>query len=83
MATAGKTSVFDTLQGFLSDSAGALSYPEAATRLGLTEPATRKTVQRLRQRYRELLREEVALTVAAPHEVEEELKYLLDLFSPQ
>jgi RNA polymerase sigma-70 factor (ECF subfamily) len=83
MATAGKTSVFDALQGFLWDSARALSYPEAAGRLGLTEPATRKTVQRLRQRYRDLLREEVALTVAAPHEVEEELKYLLGLFSPQ
>jgi RNA polymerase sigma-70 factor (ECF subfamily) len=83
MATAGKTSVFDALQGFIWDSARALSYAEAAARLGLTEPATRKTVQRLRQRYRELLREEVALTVAAPHEVGEELKHLLGLFSPQ
>lgn len=83
LTTAGKATVFDSLHGFLSDSGEALLYPQAAARLGLTEPATRKTVQRLRQRYRELLREEVALTVATPHEVEEELKHLLDLFSPQ
>ena len=38
-------------------------------------------VQRLRQRYRELLREEVAHTVAAPHEAESELRHLLSVFA--
>jgi len=83
MPTAGKTSVFDHLKGFLWEAAGTQSYSNAAAQLGLTELAARKTVQRLRQRYRELLREEVALTVAAPHEVAEELKHLLGLFSRQ
>ena len=80
MIAAGKAAMFDALRGFLSDAAGAMSYPEAAARLGLTEAATRKSVQRLRQRYRELLREEVSHTVGAPHEVESELRHLLALF---
>ncbi|HZR17354.1 MAG TPA: hypothetical protein VFE51_08505, partial [Verrucomicrobiae bacterium] len=58
-----------------------LSYAEAAARLNLTELATRKAVQRLRQSYRALLRQEVAQTVAAPHEVEAELKYLIGVFA--
>jgi RNA polymerase sigma-70 factor (ECF subfamily) len=81
MIAAGKLATFDALRGFLSDAAGTLSYAEAAARLGLTEVATRKSVQRLRQRYRELLREEVAHTVGAPHEVESELRHLLGVFS--
>ena len=80
MISAGKGSLFESLAGFLSDVAGALSYAQAAAILGLTEAATRKSVQRLRQRYRELLREEVAHTIAAPHEVEDELKHLLGIF---
>jgi DNA-directed RNA polymerase specialized sigma24 family protein len=80
MVAAGKAALFDALRGFLSDAADAMSYSEAAGRLGLTEAATRKSVQRLRQRYRELLREEVAHTVGAPHEVESELRHLLSVF---
>jgi len=48
-----------------------------AKRLGMTEGALKVTVHRLRQRYRELLREEVAHTVAAVHEIDEELRYLV------
>jgi len=81
MVAAGKTATFDALRGFLSDAAGAMSYTEAAARLDMTEAATRKAVQRLRQRYRELLREEVAHTVGAPHEVESELRHLLAVFA--
>jgi RNA polymerase sigma-70 factor (ECF subfamily) len=80
MIAAGKASLFDALRPFLTDAAGTMSYPEAAARLAMTEAATRKSVQRLRQRYRELLREEVAHTVGAPHEVEEELRHLLSVF---
>ena len=81
MVDSGKSAQFDALRGFLSDTSNALSYEEAATRLRLTETATRKCVQRLRQRYRELLREEVAHTVAAPHEIDSELRYLLSVFT--
>jgi RNA polymerase sigma-70 factor (ECF subfamily) len=81
MVAAGKASLFDALRPFLSDAAGAMSYPETALRLGMTEAAVRKTVRRLRQRYRELLREAVGHTVAAPHEVESELRHLLAVFA--
>jgi len=58
---------------------------EAATlgkeRLGLSETAVKVTVHRLRQRYRELLREEVAHTVTRPEEVDGELRYLFAIVS--
>jgi RNA polymerase sigma-70 factor (ECF subfamily) len=38
-------------------------------------------VQRLRTRYRELLREEIAKTVAAPGDIEDELRHLFAVFS--
>ncbi len=80
MTAAGKSATFNALRVFLSDAQGTMSYPEAAMRIGVTETAARKSVQRLRQRYRELLREEVAHTVGAPHEVEDELRHLLAVF---
>jgi len=45
--------------------------------LGMTEGAVRVTAHRLRERYRELLRLEVANTVAGPNEVDEELRHLI------
>ncbi len=80
MAAAGKATMFDELRPFLSDAKGTMTYPKVAARLGLAEAATRKAVQRLRSRYRELLREEVAQTVCAPHEVEAELRHLFAAF---
>jgi hypothetical protein len=55
--------------------------PELRARLGVSEGALRVAVHRLRQRYRELLRAEVAETVAGPNEVEEELRYLFHALS--
>jgi RNA polymerase sigma-70 factor (ECF subfamily) len=49
----------------------------AASELGLTESAMRSAVHRLRERYRALIREEIALTVSGPGEVDEELRYLI------
>jgi RNA polymerase sigma-70 factor (ECF subfamily) len=49
--------------------------------LGLTETALKVAVHRLRQRYRELLRAEVAHTVERPEEVDEELRYLIAVIS--
>jgi len=51
-------------------------YAELATRLGMTEAAVKSAVHRLRQRYRQLLRDEIAQTVASPDEVDEELRQL-------
>jgi RNA polymerase sigma factor (sigma-70 family) len=52
-------------------------YEELARKLGLTEGAVKSAVHRLRQRYRQLLRDEIAHTVAGPGEVEEELRHLI------
>jgi hypothetical protein len=46
----------------------------------LTEGATKQAVRRLRQRYRELLRTEIARTVNTPAEVEEEIQHLFAAF---
>ena len=42
----------------------------------MTEGAVRVAVHRLRRRYRELLREEIADTVSSPEEIDEEIRYL-------
>jgi hypothetical protein len=50
---------------------------EAAQRLGLTVVAVKGVVHRLRQRYREIFRDEVAKTVGQPDYVDEEIRHLL------
>jgi RNA polymerase sigma factor (sigma-70 family) len=76
-SAAGKGDVFTQLKDYLWGEASGACYAEVAARLGLTEGALKVAVHRLRQRYRELLREEVAQTVAAALEVDEELRYLV------
>ena len=72
----GKAALFTELKGSLVQARAAVPYAELAGRLSLREGALRVAVHRLRQRYRELLRAEIAHTVAEPGEVEEELRYL-------
>lgn len=79
---AGKSDAFDVMKIFLSGDQEAPGYAEAAARLGMSEGAARVSVHRLRQRYRELLRDEIAQTVASAGEVEDELRYLLSALRP-
>ena len=72
----GKAALFDELKGCLTQARAAVSYAEVGARLGLSEGALRVAVHRLRQRYRDVLRAEVADTVAGPEGVEEELRHL-------
>jgi RNA polymerase sigma-70 factor (ECF subfamily) len=72
----GKTALFDELKECLAQTRAAVPYAEASARLGLSEGALRVAAHRLRQRYRDLLRAEIAETVSRPEEVEEELRYL-------
>jgi RNA polymerase sigma-70 factor (ECF subfamily) len=72
----GKAEQFAVLKNFLSGSR-AESYAAIAERLGTTEGAVKTAVHRLRRRYRELLREEIAQTVASPEEIDEEIRSLL------
>lgn len=74
---AGKAALFDQAKGFLTLDAATIPYAEAARELGLNEGALRVTVHRLRKRYRELLRDQIAQTLADPRLVEEELRSLL------
>jgi DNA-directed RNA polymerase specialized sigma24 family protein len=73
---ADKLSAFEVLQPFLSIDREAANYAQAAGQLGTTESAARVAAHRLRKRYRELLRDEIAHTVAGPEEIEDEIRYL-------
>lgn len=78
----GRAKLFELLRGCLAKDESALPYAEIATRLNLTEAAVKMTVQRLRARYREILRAEIADTVATPEEIEEEIRHLFSTFGP-
>jgi RNA polymerase sigma factor (sigma-70 family) len=78
---AGKSTQFACLQVALAGERGAVPYADIARQTGLSEGAVKVAVHRLRRRYRTLLREAVAETVAEPAEVEEELRHLLRILS--
>jgi RNA polymerase sigma-70 factor (ECF subfamily) len=73
----GKAELFDALRTTLAGPGNSAPYSELALRLNMNEGAVKSAVHRLRQRYRALLRETIAQTVASDAEVEEELRYLL------
>jgi RNA polymerase sigma-70 factor (ECF subfamily) len=75
-SAAGREAQFDQFQPLLTGSGTSLPYREIADRLSMTEGAIKVAVHRLRKRYRELLREEIARTVSSPAEVEDELNEL-------
>jgi RNA polymerase sigma factor (sigma-70 family) len=78
-SAAGKEQVYIQLKNHLWGESRETSYAEIAARLGMTESAVKVTVHRLRRRLRELLREEVAHTVATGDDVDEELRHLIDM----
>lgn len=73
-AGAGMTNRFEALKVFLLAGDEPPSYSEAAQRLDLSESATRAAIYRMRQRYGELFRAEIAKTVSGPEEMEEEIR---------
>jgi RNA polymerase sigma-70 factor (ECF subfamily) len=77
--SAGSAKLFDCLKEFLSDEPGRRSQAEVAAELGMTENAVKQAFHRLRQRYRQLLRDEIAQTVAVPGDVEEELRHFISV----
>ena len=76
---AGNSRLFENLKDFLSDEPGRRSQAEIATELGMTENAVKQAFHRLRQHYRQLLRAEIAQTVAVPGDVEEELRHFISV----
>ena len=71
----GKGELFEALKGSLSSDESSRS--ETAARLGMTEGALKAAVHRLRQRYRGLLRAEIAETVNTRAEIDDEMRYLV------
>ena len=78
---AGKAPLFEELKIFLTGDKKPAAYADLAARLQTSEPALKMSVSRLRQRYGELLRAEIANTVSSPNEVEEELRGLFAALS--
>jgi RNA polymerase sigma-70 factor (ECF subfamily) len=74
---AGNIQLFDRLQKSLTDEPGHPSLADTARELGMTESAVRQASYRLRQRYRQLLHEEIAHTVMVPGDIEDELRHLI------
>jgi RNA polymerase sigma factor (sigma-70 family) len=72
----GKTELFEALKPCLLGERMAQPYAILASKLLMTEGSVKVAVHRLRQRYRQLLRDEIANTVEKSEEVEEELRYL-------
>ena len=72
----GRLRLFRTLSSHLTAERDEVSYANLSATLGIAEAAVKKQLHNLRQRYRSLLRDEVANTVADPAEVEDEIRYL-------
>jgi RNA polymerase sigma-70 factor (ECF subfamily) len=73
----GKEALFNALVPSLTGAAGSRPYAELALELETSEAALKMALHRLRKQYGELLRSEVAQTVVAPGEIDQELRHLL------
>jgi len=72
---------FDRLRAHLTGDAERVPYRELGQELGMSEGAVKVALHRLRQRFHEALREEVAETVTHPEEIGDEIRYLLAALS--
>ena len=73
----GRLAVFEALQPHLTGEPAADDYERLAATLGMETGALKVALHRLRRRFGELLRKEVAYTVSRPEDVEEEIRHLL------
>jgi len=80
--TTGRTKLFEALQGLLVKEDARLPYAEVAAGLNLTEASVKMAVHRMRMRYREILKAQIAQTVSSPSEIEEEIRLLFAAFGP-
>jgi hypothetical protein len=75
-AAEGKSAQFELLRHFIGGNHAESSYAEAAGELDMSEGAAKVAAHRLRRRYRDLLRQELAQTVADPADVDDEISWL-------
>jgi len=76
----GREDVFDALKGRFSADGDPALLSSVAEKLGMSESAVKVAMHRMRQRYRKLLRSQIALTVDSPREVDEEIMHLFKVF---
>jgi RNA polymerase sigma-70 factor (ECF subfamily) len=76
-----RQALFERLQSHLWGEADSIPYDELSQTLGMTHVHLRVTAHRMRQRYREILRDEIAQTVTTPAEIESEIQYLIQVVS--
>jgi RNA polymerase sigma-70 factor (ECF subfamily) len=76
-----RTALFDALSPSLAGRRADIAHSDLAAKINLSEPAIRVALHRLRKRYRELLRDEIAQTVAREDDIDDELRLLLTALS--
>jgi len=74
--SAGRESLFSILKLFLPGATEPPTYEAAAAKLGISVASLKSEIHRVRQRFRALIRDEIAQTVSAPHEIEAEMSHL-------
>jgi RNA polymerase sigma-70 factor (ECF subfamily) len=79
--TAGKADQFDRLKPWLMGESASMSQADAARQLGLSEGAVKVGIHRLRKRFRDSVRAEIAQTLRDPSLVDEELRHLIEALS--
>lgn len=72
----GRRRIFDVVSGCLAAERNEVSYAKLAAHLNVSEATVKRLVHRLRQRYRAILRQEVAQTVEAEADIDDEIRYL-------
>ena len=77
----GKVAQFDCLKPWLVGATEALSQADAARQLGLNEGAVKVAIHRLRQRFRSVVRAEIAQTLTEGGDLEGELRYLIEVLA--
>jgi RNA polymerase sigma factor (sigma-70 family) len=78
---ANRLAQFNALEICLTGDRRSETYSDLAERLGTTEGALKMAARRLRSRYAQLLKEEIANTVAQPDEVQDEVRHLFAVLS--
>jgi RNA polymerase sigma-70 factor (ECF subfamily) len=77
-AATGRGDLFQALRFCLCGERGEAPYAQLSRQLNMSDGAVKVAVHRMRKRYRERLREEIAHTVERPEDIEEELRHLFE-----
>ena len=77
----GKAETFEVLSSFLSGEKAGISYEQAAKTTGVSLGTIKTHIHRLRRQFAAAVRHEIMQTVSTPHEVDDELRHLRDVFA--